>query len=220
MQRTFRFRFSWVLPVAQLLLCAALLWPWRLAYDVQFRVMVHSHMPAGVKSPEFYFRFSPAPMNSEEIGARELTNLRLIAPELLNIPLVFTGLARWDTVPRGFIPEFWRALTWPFVGLIFWWIAGRGIDALLALRSRVAFPAITWIETAIASLVAILSGILCVSFFRDLTMRTIIIFPWKAAFTGFALWTLLGAVTVCARIAQWRLRRRLKADAPGQAVAI
>jgi hypothetical protein len=211
MERTSRLRFSWVLPVAQILLCAALLWPWRLVYDVQFRWSLHAPMPKSLRGPTHFVVTPLVPMTPQEVRARELTNLRLIAPQLLNMPVGFVRLGRLASVPGGFIPLFWRSMTWPVLGIFFWWIVGRGIDALLAARSGTLSPAITWAETTVALLVTLFAGMACVSFFLEPIIASEFIFPWHAALIAVGAWTLLGAVTVLAQIVQWRIRRRLNA---------
>jgi hypothetical protein len=151
-------------------------------------------------------------------SARTLAELRLTTPALLNMPSGFVGLAHRASVPKGMLPEFWRAMSWPFVGIIFWWITGRGIEALLASRSRLVSPAITWGEKVIALLVSFFAGSLVVGLMVDPSMRSEFIFPWKLAILACGLWTLLGAVTVLARLVQWWIKCRLRANAGEQVV--
>jgi hypothetical protein len=134
------------------------------------------------------------------------------------MPSGFVGLAHRASVPKGMLPDFWRAMSWPFAGLIFWWITGRGIEALVASRSRVVSPAITWVETVTALLVSFFAGSLFVGLMVDRSMRSDFIFPWQLAILACGLWTFLGAVTVLARLLQWWIKRRLRADAREEAV--
>jgi len=188
-------------------------------YDVELRIMVHAPMPASTVGAKFNSPDSAVRMTPEEMRLRQLSHLRLVAPQLLNFPCAFVGLARPETVPPGFIVEFWRSLSWPIVGIVFWWIVGRGIDALLAARSGVLSPAITWAETAVALLLTLFAGMCCVSFFVDDTIASESMFPWHAEYIAFPAWILLGSATVFARIVQWRIRRRLNAAPTEQVVA-
>jgi hypothetical protein len=60
----------------------------------------------------------------QELNAQEILEIRISAPAVLNIPCGLLGLLRREAVPRGFLPEFWRSLSWPFFGIGCWWIAG------------------------------------------------------------------------------------------------
>src|SRR5258707_11157311 len=104
------------------------------------------------------------------------------------MPVVLTGLWRHETVPTGFVAEWWRALTWPIVGLIFWWLAGRGMEALLAARSRLISPALTWAEAIVAALICICMGVILIGLTSRMT--TVACF----------LWLILVLATVGARV--------------------
>jgi hypothetical protein len=69
------------------------------------------------------------PPTQQSRNAADRAELRLTAPTALNIPVAFTGLARSELRPGAVQMEIWHSLTWPLAGLIFWWIAGRAIDA-------------------------------------------------------------------------------------------
>jgi hypothetical protein len=128
------------------------------------------------------------------------------APAVLNIPCSLLGLLRREAVPLGMLPEFWRSVSWPFFGIIFWWIAGRGIEALVASRRGLLSPSITWIEVFVACLVVALGALIWAFFLSD--DHAGFVFPWPSAVAASGLWILLGGTTIVARIAQWRIRRR------------
>jgi hypothetical protein len=105
----------------------------------------------------------------------------------------------------------WRAISWPFVCLPFWWIAGRAIDALRAVKYRSLMPRIGLMEAAIGSIWVLVGALLFLSFLvmagikRDLDSTRI------AAAGG--LWTLLGALSLIARFRQERFREQQHAAA-------
>jgi hypothetical protein len=109
------------------------------------------------------------------------------------------------------LPALWGAVTWPIVGVIFWWIAGRGIEALIASRGRVLSPSITWAEVIVASVVIAFCLLCCIGFASDPSFRDDFIYPWPGAAVASGLWIILGGVTVAARVIQWRMRRQLTA---------
>jgi hypothetical protein len=88
---------------------------------------------------------------------RPASGVRLIAPALLNSPATLLGLARRELVPRGMLPEFWRALTWPVAGTAFWWVVGRAWEALAAARKRSLSPVLTWIEVSVGAVLVLVS---------------------------------------------------------------
>jgi hypothetical protein len=69
-------------------------------------------------------------------------------------------------------------------GVIFWLIAGRGIEALLAARSRSLSPAITWVAFGTALLIIICCAILCVGLVIDMNMRGEMVFFMAASSCG------------------------------------
>jgi hypothetical protein len=208
-----RVSFRQILPIAQLVLCILLLWPWRTFCILQFRAAAHARWPTRFERPVFYISESLEPAPLHEDTGRKLAELRLFAPALLNMPCSFVGLAGYAAVPNGMLSDFWRSISWPIVGIIFWWIVGRGIDALLAARLHVIAPAITWTETVVASLVTFGAGSLITALVVDPSVRSDLIFPWRWALLSFALWSVLGLVTILARLAQWRIRRQQRFEA-------
>jgi len=199
MKQPSRIPFRWVLPIAQFILCATLLWPFMGDYITQVHNVLHGYFPELVDREEIVIH-SNDPNHANESSARSYGEWRLLAPALLNMPVVLTGLARRETVPTGFVAEWWRALTWPIVGLIFWWLAGRGIEALLAARSHLISPALTWAEAIVAALICICMGVILMGLTSRMT--TVACF----------LWLILGLATVGARVLQWRMRADVRSE--------
>jgi hypothetical protein len=205
--------FRWVLPISEILLCAALLWPWRGFLTWQLRSTGHAYWPTTIEGPEpvhLDIKSTGDTKTPQKINAEKLLEIRVSAPAVLNIPCSLFGLLRREAVPRGMLPEFWRSLSWPFFGIAFWWIAGRGIEALVASRRRLLSPAITWIEVFVASLVIVPGVFIWLLFFSG--DRAGFVFPWPGALSASAMWILLGGATIAARIAQWHIRRGSKTD--------
>ncbi|HTU35174.1 MAG TPA: hypothetical protein VMF66_15330 [Candidatus Acidoferrum sp.] len=205
MNQTKSFPFRWVLPGAQLLICIALLWPWRGAYLLAFQAEGHALWPTRINQPGFYLRTVPAG-KGENTDSTIWVDFRLNAPALLNMPAGFVGFVRVH--PAAVPPIAWRALSWPIIGIVFWWMAGRAIEALLASRSGGLSPPIRWPEVILAGWVAALGIALCVSLLVSPDFRPDFIFPWRGAALASGGWAVLSALTLIARIAQWRIRRR------------
>ena len=99
----------------------------------ELRSALHRRWPIRFEQSEVIRIAVPStPPTQEHRSAAERAELRLTAPAALNIPAGFIGLGRTNLVPGGVQRELWLSVTWPLAGLIFWWIAGRAIDALRA----------------------------------------------------------------------------------------
>lgn len=207
MNKKLTLSFRWVLPIAQLLVCAALVWPWTGFLVEQLQAVAHSHWPTRVSRPVIYIDTVQATRTTpKQERAMELMELRITAPQLLNLPCFALGLGSRRAVPTGILPNVWRSISWPFFGAIFWWIAGRGIDALLASRLRVLFPQISWGEVLVALVVIALCSLIWGLYFSG--DRSGFIFPWRPALAASTLWTILGAVTIAARLRQRRIQKQ------------
>jgi len=215
MKQPSRIPFRWILPIAQLILCVILLWPFRDGFITQIHSALHGYWPELVDKEEIVIH-PGAPSHANQNVAQSYGEWRLVAPALLNMPVVLTGLARRETVPMGIVSEWWRALTWPIVGIIFWWIVGRGMEALLAIRSHLISPAVSWAETIVAALISICMGVILVGLAVDPSMRSESIFPLRMETVACSVWLILGLTTVGARILQRRVRAgvRFKSAAP------
>jgi len=155
---------------------------------------------------------------------QELRALRALeshewVPLMLNLP---SGLVQWPYAilnpgseewrPRGINLRTWRAMSWPIIGILFWWCAGRGIEALIAGRRRLVHPRITWPETVIAIVLFLFCGITAVSL--PLSGHHDRSFPLILWTLGSGIWALLAGLTIAARVLQWRLTSQM--SAPGQ----
>jgi hypothetical protein len=112
------------------------------------------------------------------------------------------------------LPSFWGSLTWPLFGVLFWWIAGRSIDALLAARRHNLMPVIRWFELLVALVEVAGCSLLCAGFITDPSFRAEFIYPWGPAFAASVFWIFLGATTFAAFFVQRRLRKRLRISSP------
>jgi hypothetical protein len=202
--------FRIVLPVAELLICGVLLWPFAGFLYFQLRSTTYPPVRLNVETPQLGLNFAQRPLSPSEQRALRIDELRISVPALLNIPCAFLGLGRNALVPRAMLPEFWRSISWPLVGVVFWWIAGRGIEALTASRRHVSVPSITWAEVLMASLVIVFASMLCVGFFVDPSIRDEFIYPWRWAIAASVLWILLGTATIAGRVMQWRIKQSIK----------
>ena len=102
----------------------------------------------------------------------------------------------------------WRALSWPVAGMFFWWLAGRGIDALCAARKSVVAPRITIAETVFAILLFEIGMITVVGIItrtpddrRDMGFLVLL--------AGGLIWGILAGLALTARFMQWRIGKRV-----------
>jgi hypothetical protein len=213
--RTLRFRL--VLPVAQLILCFAILWPLRNMIIFEIRSSMGKPQAPGSDlrsgpvwiSPFFVIlgpwgEFLPPAVQRQTVWIPALLNVPSMVFELPHA-IFSSDHSAWS--PRGFDFRLWRAITWPFGGILFWWIAGRGIDSLLAARRRLITPSITWAETGVGVLSlasgVLLCGISVASRMDDDHLTA----SWQLIGLAGTMWVLLGTATIAARFVQWRLRR-------------
>jgi hypothetical protein len=211
-------KYRFVLPVAQLMLCFAVLWPMRNMIIFEVRSSMGKAQVPGpyLNSEPFWISplFVPL-MPWERFISPEVQGQMVWIPTLLNapamlveIPYAMLGSKHSAWSPRGFDFDLWRAVTWPFGGLVFWWIAGRAIDALIAARRRLIAPSITWTETGVGVL-SLASGVILCALSVMIRMESNPIVSWQLVALAGAIWSLLGAATIAARFIQWRLRHSL-----------
>jgi len=217
------FAFSLLLPVIQLLVCIVVLRPYwfslreHVRYHVQqFERVLSRNDQSNTQSPTMtnvVIGFEPEP---------ESFDFRLATPAALNLPVGFVQLpiafasnngAEW--APGDMTLGEWRALTWPFLGLVFWWIAGRGFEALFAAtqsrRFTIIRPSLHWLEVMIGFCFLVAGSSVAIVFAIGHN-PTGLMTHWVFA-AGASLWALLGAVIVTARILQSRIRRRVRREA-------
>jgi hypothetical protein len=113
-----------------------------------------------------------------------------------------------ELVPLGMDVITWRALTGPLLGILFWWVAGRGIEALLAARRGFVRPEISWVETGIGGALFLFCTIAAIGLPLFGNKNHDPDFPLTLWCCGLGTWALLGAVVAAARVGQWRIRRR------------
>ena len=209
--------FRWILPSTQLVLCVVVLWPLRssLIHEVRESVRASRSMksspPETAENQQFIILISK-PLTQQERHEIEIFERRKWAPMLLNLPsglvqlpYVILNPAKQEWVPKQFDLMTWRVLVWPLIGILFWWGAGRGFEALFAARRQVVHPRITWIETVTGAVLFLFCAAasvglsVCPGVDKD--------FPSKFLVAGMAVWAVLGGLVPLARIAQWRIRR-------------
>jgi len=196
------FRFRLALPVGQLALCALILWPLR--GMIRFEL----GLPMGMGGAPWVFQTGPGRLFldwSLSSGRQTVAAINLPGGALqLPIALLTRGHQIWK--PPGIEFQTWNALTWPVLGLVFWWIAGRGIDALLAARRKISLPSIRWTETVVGFILG--AGGLVGAFAFLLTGGQDRYDPQlQLLASGMGMWGLLGSLIVAARIVQWRIRK-------------
>jgi hypothetical protein len=208
------FPFRWVLPIAQLLVCIAMVWPSWPGMAVQTwhsmrRSWAGPAMPRPLPEPNIEVHVVKIPPGLRQ---PDVSEMRMVAPAALNLPVLLIQLpymtasrAGMEWTPGGMWFEEWRALAWPFAGMLFWWLAGRGLEALVAARRGMVSPPISWIELAIGVSLLVLGAASCLTL--GFGRRA---FPEATDFLfaiGGGLWAALAAATIAARILQWRIRR-------------
>jgi hypothetical protein len=205
----------WIFPLAQLFLCAVILWPTHPMLVGQVRASLREYgfsQSAAPRNP-VTLRLHPFDLSDPDIQRSiRISEARDWAVAALNLPgglpdLTYAILnpAHSEWIPRGMLMWTWRDLTWPIIGIFFWCLAGRSIEALLFSRHRILFPRIRWWEVVV-SLPALAFGAfwaVCMC-----TARTEFLFWMPLAVLG-SMWFVLGASTSLAYFAQRRLRRRL-----------
>lgn len=220
------FAFRWLLPTAQLSLCIVVLWPFRTVLVQQVRTSVHAYRAKS--SPQATLpenqhilvvplnaqqqpKFEKEEATFERLEKREWIPQALNLPSgLVQLPYVILNPTKREWIPRDMSFRTWRVLSWPLVGILFWWIAGRGVEGLVAARQQLIRPRITWIETIAGAALCAFCGAAAVCIPR-LSVR-VGSFPMRLFVCAFGMWAVLGGVVVAARVTQWRLRHRPHLD--------
>src|SRR5256885_13357433 len=153
--------FRRVLPMVQLLVCVISIWPSRYFVLFQFLQSLQAYTLVKPQQP-FTLRNIEVPtltsqQKQEADRAIRIVHLRMEVPVALNFPaliaqLPYMVLIRREWIPIGMTRVVWRGLSWSLAGVFFWWLAGRGADALRAARKSVLAPRITMGETIFAGL--------------------------------------------------------------------
>ncbi len=213
-----RYQLRWVLPVAQLLICFVTLWPARGQFLLGLTLGRPLRAPARegatrVPEPQPVIDLPElTPERQREVDAAYERALRCMrVPVVLDFPVAVAQVpyllaAKREWVPEGVFPESWRALIWPLAGTLFWWLTGRGIEALLASFQRAIHPRLHSIEVTWAVVLLILG----ITTFVGIVTST----PddradrnFMALMYGGLLWGILAGLTVTARFRQWRISK-------------
>ncbi len=222
------FPFRRVLPLSQLLLCAVIIWPYRavIAFELFGLPRHRSASQIPESAPPLNFTLNAEgkldlpsdPQFRKRINAEDNT---FDTVALLNLPAVLMQLPHMVLTENhrewmpGSVPSFafktWRAITWPVLALPFWWMAGRGLEALTSARRKLLVPRLRWPETVISFLLMAGGATLAVGFlfFSDGPDRGDPLLRLFA--TALGMWGVLGSFTVVGRLAQWRIRKQAPA---------
>jgi hypothetical protein len=206
-QRLFALR--WFLPVAQLFLCMFVLLPELPFLGFQIQSAATAYWPyhtSEANTPPAPVMRVVDPAIVPIVPNVKLQEARIALPALINLPGFFIGASAWT--PRGILPSYWRAMIFPLVGMIFWFVAGRGLEGLRAAQRRTRFPTITWVEFGASVFIIVACAMLCVGMSVDASLRQELVVPWPAAFVSSAVWIALGSAAVTGRIMQWRTTKR------------
>lgn len=180
------------------MLCAIILLPIRgyIFYELGLTRLAGSSLPFELGGP----LLRPFTQWSRQHGMQTVGVLNLPGA-VFQLPFIL----REDWIPIT-DRQVWNAITLPILALVFWWLAGRGADALVASRGRRLLPRIGWVETVIGSLITAAGAtiVIGVEFFSGTDRADL---QGLAAAAG--MWTLLAGLTVAARITQWRVRKKL-----------
>ncbi len=131
------FAFPWLLPLTQIALCIVVVWPLRATLTYEIKDSVQAYRPQKAlprKPPEdnephiVVFDLSPQERRSlEALERREWVPMVMNLPSgLLQVPYAALKTPKQEWVPRGMDFKTWRVISWPLIGILFWWSAGRG----------------------------------------------------------------------------------------------
>jgi hypothetical protein len=196
----------WFLPVAQLLFCIFVLLPELPFLSFQVESAAAAYWPSHAREAGRPAAPGPVvrvvdPTLVPTVPNISLQEARVALPALINLPAFFVGASAWT--PKSILPSYWRALVFPLVGMVFWFVVGRGLEGLQAARRRTPSPSIIWIEFGISLFVIVACAMLCVGMVVDPSIREELVLPWQAAFASSVMWILLGGTAATGRFMQW-----------------
>lgn len=209
------FAFRWLLPVMQLALCVVAIWPLHALFIYEIKNSIHAYRPSKTpplkppENPHFpNLVISPQDIRTfQSLERREWIPMMLNLPSgLIQLPYAMLSSAKQEWVPRGMVFKTWRVISWPLIGIFFWWSVGRGIEALLAVQRHLVHPRITWTETVVGAALCLFCAVaaVCLPLYAGADAE----FPFKLWIAGSSMWSVLGGTVVAARVAQFRIRRR------------
>ena len=206
-----------ILPATQLVVCLVALWPARhkLLLEVKDCVRIcflrspdsADKQNGHFEIPEWASPDQPTDDSPNAAGAGMRVPLILDCPVLLaELPYVILSPDKNEWRPAGFSLDIWRALSLPVAGMALWWLASRGLRALVCFGTSLPMPRISILETVIAAVLlacglvaAVAIGTSTVADRRDLVLFDVML--------GFCLWGILGYATLTARVLQWKVSR-------------
>jgi hypothetical protein len=202
----------------QLLVCLAVLWPERgfLLFELSQNPFFAPILKVGLAfNPVLRYAVLPRRTPDEQRSASAASwQIRKAVPVALNLPVLVAQLPyvvlnpeKRQWVPKGMSFDVWRALSCPFAGMLLWWLAGRGIEALCSALQSMVRPRISWAETLFAGILAAV-GIVALVGIVTSTPADRNDFAFVVLTGGALLWGALGTSTVAARLLQWRIAKR------------
>lgn len=207
-------RFRRLLPIAQLLLCAVLLFPYRALILFQlFGIRGAGPLPPSsitynldgsinLRTDDAFERWFQAKENAYDFATA--LNLPVV---LVEVPHIILSADRSGWTPHNIDFKTWRAVTWPLLGLPLWWMAGRGLEALLAARRNLASPRIGWPATVISFLLMGAGLIVAIGFILSSTAADRADHEFRIFSAAAGMWGVLGSFTVIAKLSQWRITK-------------
>lgn len=217
--REHTFPFRWLLPAAQLSLCFIALWPSRyfILFQISHAIARYAPVRPGKTSTttlNIQIHTLTAEQQAVADRAHRFEDLMMHAPQALNFPVCFVQvpfiMARQtgrEWTPDGFMKETWRGISWPFVGVFFWWIIGRSVEALISIRKGTSVPRVTLAETIFAALM-IVAGIGTLVGIITSTPDDRQDLQFVGLMVGGMLWGILASITIAARVLQWKIRNK------------
>lgn len=154
------------------------------------------------------FRTNPAFerwLRVEDMAFKAVSFLNLPGGLVQLAPAIFRA-DHDEWIPEHVETRIWNAVTWPISALPFWWIIGRGVEALHAARKRVIAPRLRWFESMISFLLLAGGATLAVGFLFFAGEDP---GDWMTV-VACGLWALLGGMSVLARYLQWRIKKELQ----------
>jgi hypothetical protein len=161
-------KWRWNLPLGHLVFCAFLLAPWWHGFvsELHRSIIAYSGEQASSASPQNRPLILKFDYSAEEERRMRNFERRIWTPAALNfpagaltIPFAMFSSTHEEWHPREMFFEHWRALSWPLMGIVFWWSAGKGLEALLAARKSHAFP-LSWIHPVLGIWEVLTGGLL------------------------------------------------------------
>jgi hypothetical protein len=216
-------RWTFLPPLTQLVVCYAALWPIRHQVVFELSLALRRMRFAPTEStpntdsdePVLSVIVEPTrPFEGKRSDSRQdMQEVLARVPALLNVPVLFAQLPyvvlnpeNKEWVPPGFMLETWRGLTWPWAGLVFWWMAARGICAYVGTRRKVPEPRISRVEIVVGGILLCL-GVVAVVGIVTSTPDDRADYTFMSLLAGTLLWGILGAFSLIAGTLQWRMRQ-------------